>query len=257
MELRELSTLTADQVRAAVASPLTRRPIARVPYAGVVPEGAGREPLVPLPASVGSVPAYDGSRGLTACLPARVRAGVADRLEAAAAALPAPYGLTVLDAWRTRDFQRELSDFYGADATAGGFVASPDDPTRVPPHVTGGTVDLTLDAGAGPLALGSAFDEFSVRGGLLAYEDQPGLARDLRRLLYWAMVGAGFAGYDLEWWHFSYGDARWANWYGQPGPLYGEAYLHRHGLAALEGASEGDLIGVLEVPADGQAGREA
>ena len=30
-----------------------------------------------------------------------------------------------------------------------------------------------------------------------------------RRLLYWAMTGAGFANYPYEWWHFDWGTQFW------------------------------------------------
>ena len=36
------------------------------------------------------------------------------------------------------------------------------------------------------------------------------VARDLRRLLGQVLTGAGLAPYPLEWWHWSYGEQRWA-----------------------------------------------
>jgi D-alanyl-D-alanine dipeptidase len=41
-----------------------------------------------------------------------------------------------------------------------------------------------------------------------------------RQLLRRAMMAAGFAPYDGEWWHFSYGDKEWARFYRKPGALY-------------------------------------
>jgi D-alanyl-D-alanine dipeptidase len=41
-----------------------------------------------------------------------------------------------------------------------------------------------------------------------------------RQLLRRAMMAAGFAPFDGEWWHFSYGDKEWARFYRQPGALY-------------------------------------
>ena len=31
-----------------------------------------------------------------------------------------------------------------------------------------------------------------------------------RKILYDAMINAGFVNYPLEWWHYSYGDRMWA-----------------------------------------------
>jgi D-alanyl-D-alanine dipeptidase len=41
-----------------------------------------------------------------------------------------------------------------------------------------------------------------------------------RQLLRRAMMSAGFAPYDGEWWHFSYGDKEWARFYRKPGALF-------------------------------------
>jgi D-alanyl-D-alanine dipeptidase len=41
-----------------------------------------------------------------------------------------------------------------------------------------------------------------------------------RQLLRRAMMAAGFAPYDGEWWHFSYGDKEWARFYRKPGALF-------------------------------------
>jgi D-alanyl-D-alanine dipeptidase len=46
-------------------------------------------------------------------------------------------------------------------------------------------------------------------------------ARDARRVLYDAMVGAGFSNCYDEWWHYSYGDSGWAARLGSPYALYG------------------------------------
>ncbi len=45
-------------------------------------------------------------------------------------------------------------------------------------------------------------------------------AWEYRQLLRRAMMAAGFAPFDGEWWHFSYGDKEWARYYRQPGALY-------------------------------------
>ena len=44
-----------------------------------------------------------------------------------------------------------------------------------------------------------------------------------RRLLFHAMTGAGFTNYRGEWWHFDFGNQRWANIAAVPHAIYGAA----------------------------------
>lgn len=86
-----------------------------------------------------------------------VREGVAKRLARAAAILPRGHMLLIWDAYRPLAVQRALFDYYvgvlekrgmpheQAIVDAQRFVSIPsDDPTRPPPHNTGGAVDLTI-----------------------------------------------------------------------------------------------------------------
>src|SRR5690606_20763866 len=86
------------------------------------------------------------------------------------------------------------------------FVANPAQGSR---HNRGAAVDLTLyDLATGqPIEMVGGYDEFSHR----SYPDYPGgtaLQRWHRELLRKAMEAEGFAVYDVEWWHFDYGDWR-------------------------------------------------
>jgi len=142
------------------------------------------------------------------------RAEVAERLAVAADALPPRFRLVVWDAWRSPVTIRALYDhFYGPGSTLPpGFLADPDDPSVVPPHLTGGAVDLTLSWDGRALALGTCFDDFSPLAAAAAFE-APGadpLVRDLRRLLHHVLGEAGFVGLAEEWWHVSWGDQAWA-----------------------------------------------
>ncbi len=87
------------------------------------------------------------------------------------------------------------------------FVAPP---WIVPPHSTGGALDLVLvDEDDGELDMGSALNE----EGPLMRTDADGIsskAKANRRTLLEAMGSAGFVNYPHEWWHFSYGDRYWA-----------------------------------------------
>lgn len=151
-----------------------------------------------------------------------VRAGVADRLAGVCDALPEGFGLAMLDAWRPLPLQAAIFEAAYADKSLPpGFVSAPSsDPELPPPHLTGGTVDVTLTWRGHPLALGSAFDDFTEEARAAAFEHVPGRVRQLRRLLFWAMHDQGFRVIDCEWWHFEVGTRRWAAitdgepWYG-------------------------------------------
>lgn len=183
------------------------------------------ESLVPISAPISKRTAYDGTSLPLGESPLRVRTGVLERLRRAAEALPPEAELIVLDGWRSLDFQRRLTEYYGAAATKEGYVSSVDASSPPPPHVTGGAVDLTLGVAGHPLALGSDFDEFSELAHLESTERGPSAdpSRKLRRILMGVMTGAGFAPYQKEWWHYSYGDTNWARYYGRDHSEYGAA----------------------------------
>lgn len=183
------------------------------------------EPLVPVPAEVRQFPVYwqESWRGARQDL--FVRAGVGDRLVSAAAALPVGFDLVVLDAWRTLELQVALFDhYYGGSGSTPGYVSGLDDEDRVPPHFTGGAVDVTLSWEGQPLALGTQFDSLDERAWPHALEEtgeEP--ARSLRRLLTQVMGDQGFVVWPYEWWHFSFGDQLWAWAHRADHALYGRA----------------------------------
>ncbi len=153
-----------------------------------------------------------------------LREGAASSLVAAARSLPEHWGLAVFDAWRPLDMQIELYEAAYADPSLPpGFVAPPStDPAFPPPHLTGGTVDVTLTWRGIPLELGTPFDHFGPEARADSLEDEPGLSRELRRVLHRAMSGAGFVVLDCEWWHYELGTGRWAAITGGE-PRYGAA----------------------------------
>ncbi len=152
-----------------------------------------------------------------------LRAGVADRLLAAAASLPDGWGLAVFDGWRSPVTVRALYEhFYGPGSTLPpGFLADPDDPDRVPPHTTGAAVDVTLTWQGTALALGTVFDDFTPAAHLRSLEDSDDPSRALRRLLHAHLAPQGFVGLAEEWWHVSYGDQHWAAVTGELSAPYG------------------------------------
>lgn len=201
--------------------------------------GAGRsdEPLVPASTAphwrVWPVYARWGVPG--ALNEIWVRQRVFDRLVAAAAALPAGYGLCLLDGWRPQAVQSHLYDALRdrlrslrpeavgdeIERAARRYAApADDDPVQPSPHLTGGAVDLTLiDRDGRFLDMGSRFDEASPRSATDHYADGPIAGR--RSTLRAAMEGAGFTNLPSEWWHFDYGNWCWAWYAGRREALYG------------------------------------
>ena len=168
-----------------------------------------------------------------------VRAGVAERLRRAAGSLPAGVALVVFDGFRPLSVQRYLYNNYQAeiqaehpdwtdeqvDLAVRQFVAAPaSDPACPPPHRTGGAVDVFLAnaATATELAMGTAPDAVSPASATRWFEERPEEPFTTnRRLLFHAMTGAGFTNYRGEWWHFDFGNQRWANIAGSPHAIYG------------------------------------
>jgi D-alanyl-D-alanine dipeptidase len=144
-----------------------------------------------------------------------LRGGALARLVRAAESLPRGFGLAVFDAWRPLALQREL--FATADDLPPGAVAPPSaDPLTPPPHLTGGTVDLTLTWQGTPLALGTEFDDFSPRAAADAFEEYQGYVRGLRRMPYWTLREQQFVVLAEEWWHYEYGTRLWSVISGNP-----------------------------------------
>ncbi len=194
------------------------------PGGSLVPTGSSTEDLVPLPSELASWPAYNGVTGPRGDLPIRVRERVAEKLLQSQRLLPMGLRLALLDGWRSRRFQTTLVAHYGKSATDAGYVSSTANTNLVPPHTTGGAVDLTLAYDGRPLALGSDFDEFSSSAHLASLETSERRASPeslLRRLLFHIMINSGFAPYRIEWWHYSFGDQHWAARYSRS-TVYGE-----------------------------------
>ena len=151
-----------------------------------------------------------------------VRQRVAEALTTARKSLPHGLDLAVLDAHRSKETQRYLYErAYSGTGLAPGFVADPDHATIVPPHTTGGAVDVTLTWQGTPLALGTDPGTYVAASTLTALEEVPGVARELRRMLYAVMTDAGFCGIPEEWWHYSIGDQECAWQQGLPAAFYG------------------------------------
>lgn len=92
-------------------------------------------------------------------------------------------------------------------------------------HPTGGAVDVTLvDALGQRLDMGCPIYDFD--GAYETFDPSVrGIAKDNRMLLRDCMLRVGFAPFDGEYWHFSYGDREWAFLTGAPASLYNQKTL--------------------------------
>lgn len=150
-----------------------------------------------------------------------VRESVARRLRKAQRALPNGYYLSIRDGHRSLRIQKKIyNEYYSTlkkqhpnwaneklKRMTDTFVAPVE---IVPPHSTGGVVDLTVtESGGNELDMGTAVDTFTKK----SYTYTRGLssrARENRALLIHAMEKGGFVNYPPEWWHWSFGDRYWA-----------------------------------------------
>lgn len=177
-------------------------------------------------------------QGLSPTADMHLRQGVVEKLLLANESL-GEYTFAIFDAWRPREVQRALyqkfySDFESAHPDwdeeklhfeTGFFVAQPDNPERIPPHSTGGAVDLSLvDKDGNLLDMGTPFDFPGEESKALYFEGEgrDERIRENRRLLRNALVTVGFRAHPEEWWHFDYGNQFWALHYDMPHALYGE-----------------------------------
>ena len=167
-----------------------------------------------------------------------VRQSIAHKLEQISQSLPAGLHLVVLDGWRPLTVQQRLREAFLLDIqqrfphlseeeqqhTLNQFVAQPSsNPKRPSPHVTGGSVDVSIcDADGNLLDMGSAFDAPVDESWTSALESLPAsAAQQNRRLLYHSMISHGFSNMPSEWWHFDFGNQLWALRTGKEWAVYG------------------------------------
>lgn len=186
-----------------------------------------------------AVPVYY-NQGLSETPQLYTRRTIAEKLVALQQTVLAGYQFKIWDPWRSRQVQGNIYNKFWQALRAtnphwdddklkhevGIFVTSPDMPGRIPPHATGGAIDLTLvDRVTGEeLNMGTAFDHFGPEASRDYFEaaGRDETVRHNRRLLYAAMTNAGFCTDPDEWWHFDYGNQKWAVSLGLNTASYGE-----------------------------------
>lgn len=162
-----------------------------------------------------------------------VRQGVLDRLIAAQRLLPTTWKIELRAGYRPISVQQELFKVFKRFtaqqfpelsvtehlAYARQYVS---DPTlTVPPHSTGGAIDLEIrNTETGELIdMGCRANEDGPKAAFYGKGLTTKQAANRSKLLN-AMCTAGFANMAAEWWHFSYGDQRWALFWDKPVALY-------------------------------------
>lgn len=102
---------------------------------------------------------------------------------------------------------------------------------NIPPHLTGGAIDLTLRHRASGqfLEMGTIFDDIDLHSRPDYFEKSPRisltahLAKENRRVLFNLMKSEKFVCHPNEWWHFSFGDQMWAFLLKRPHAFYGSS----------------------------------
>lgn len=149
--------------------------------------------------------------------PMLIRESVFKKLTAAANRLPGKFMLQVDSGYRSRETQEKLHKArtlqFGNKKNADKLVFNP--AKGIPPHSTGGAVDVTLtDQKGREINLSSPLDKFYVEPKLYSNKISPE-AQQLRILLHNIMIQENFAPHPNEYWHFSYGDLLWSKHYGK------------------------------------------
>lgn len=103
------------------------------------------------------------------------------------------------------------------------YVAVP----SVAGHTTGGAVDIKIkDISTDKfIDFGSKQYDFTSKDCYVFSPSVSRIAMKNRILLRQIMVDTGFAPFDGEWWHFSYGDKEWAFYYNKPNAIYEQKRL--------------------------------
>ena len=201
------------------------------------------EELVEIPNNCGIIiemkyPLLNMENAFNKCL---IRKEVLNRLLEAKKYLPKNITFKIWDAYRPLALQEELYYKYKEkiitefnlenlnkneqDKFISNYVSLPiEDENIMPLHTTGGSIDLTLvhKHTKSELDIGVNFDEFSTLTNSAIFE-QKGMNRKIRknrRILYNAMIKAGFTNLPSEIWHYDYGNRAWA-FYKKKKTLYG------------------------------------
>lgn len=94
-------------------------------------------------------------------------------------------------------------------------------------HPTGGAIDITLvDEKGRELDMGTGIAEYSEPEKCFTFSKSiTRVQAKNRQLLRKILMSVGFAPFNGEWWHFSYGDREWAYFYGKECSLFNQVEI--------------------------------
>lgn len=210
---------------------MLKRPIPKieVPSISSYTVNSKDEALVALSKAGFLVDSYYYLRGIAgAYKDCYVRESLVSMLKKAEGFLPDGLRLKVYDGYRPICVQQRLWNYHKGilklenpdmddeelDFKTSFYISKPSyDEERPSLHNTGGAVDVILVTDTGhALNMGTLYGDFTNRAWTNHFEDFDECAevRDNRRILYNAMIEAGFTNLPSEWWHYDYGNKFWA-----------------------------------------------
>ena len=172
-----------------------------------------------------------------------VRSSVLGKLMIAESNLPKGLKFKVYDAYRPICVQQRLWNYYRQkiknenplmsdeeiDKMTAFYISKPSyDENHPSLHNTGGAIDLTLVTDNGyALNMGTLFDDFTNRAWTNHFESYADCeeVKTNRRILYNAMIEAGFTNLPSEWWHYDYGTKFWG-YFKEKDALYKGIIIH-------------------------------
>jgi D-alanyl-D-alanine dipeptidase len=160
-----------------------------------------------------------------------VRKSVLQKLKEAAINLKqinSSYKLQIVCGYRALDIQKNIFKKYAKQLSTKykgkklmevvhRLIAVPD----VAGHPTGGAVDVQIVKNQKELNMGTTIINFSKN----SYTFSPFISKIAwrnRQMLRFIMTKSGFAPFDGEWWHYSYGDKEWASYYNESYAIYSQ-----------------------------------
>lgn len=147
-----------------------------------------------------------------------VREGVAKKLLQAQEYLPKGIKFKIVEGYRSPKIQQEIFKWQKKEfkkqnpewsedklqIETSKFIAPPE---NIPPHSTGGAIDITLvDEIGNELDMGTLINGGYNGACFTNAENISEIARKNRNILILALGKVGFVNYPAEWWHWSYGD---------------------------------------------------
>ena len=180
------------------------------------------EPLVQIPEDEFFCDPVYFNMGLSKRREFYIRQSILEKIRKIQDKLSGNYYFLILDPWRSRKVQTNIFHYYdqkirsehegkteeALQKIVGTFVTPARDMNIIPPHTTGGAIDLTLlDAHKTPLNMGTDFDDMTERSRTYYFSDiEPDQTIHGNRMrLLDILAEAGLVNYSEEWWHFDYG----------------------------------------------------